>query len=101
MARGQKIFVIGQEHAVFGLGLLGLEGRVAENVEQARNAIREASANPDIALILLTEDLLDAQPAAPDPVGPLVVEIPSPGFSGRSTELERRIEQALGVRLES
>ncbi len=99
--RGQKIAVIGQEDAVFGLGLLGIEGRVATTVAQARAAIRDAAADPDIALILLTEDVLEAQPASPDPAGPLVVEIPSPGSTGRSVELERRMERALGVRLES
>jgi V/A-type H+/Na+-transporting ATPase subunit F len=96
--------VIGGEDAVFGLGLIGLEGRVVSNLEQARKAVHEASADPDIALILLTEDFSEARPEArPDVLedsGAPIVEIPCPGPAKTSSILGARIEQALGVRLE-
>jgi vacuolar-type H+-ATPase subunit F/Vma7 len=108
MPHGRKIVVIGGEDAVFGLGLIGLEGRVVSSLEAARQAIRESSADADVALILLTEDWSEARLAAqsdarPDVFedsGAPIVEIPCPGPPRTSTSLGARIEQALGVRLE-
>jgi vacuolar-type H+-ATPase subunit F/Vma7 len=97
---GQKILVIGGEDAVFGMSLIGLEGRAVTSVEQARRAIRDAVADPDVALILLTEDLAGARCEAEDESRALVVEIPCPGPPKPSLVLHSRIEQALGVRLE-
>lgn len=97
---GQKIVVIGDEDAVFGLGLIGLEGRTVTSVEEARHAIQKAMDDPSIALILLTENLSQARPVAMEESGALVVEIPSQGVAKSSLALEARIEQALGVRLE-
>lgn len=101
---GQNIVVIGGEDAVFGLGLIGLEGHAVSTMDQARQAIRSAMADPNTALILLTEDWSEARPESPpdatDESGALIVEIPSPGPAKPSVALEARIEQALGVRLE-
>jgi len=97
---GQKIVVIGDEDAVFGLGLIGLEGRTVTSVEQARDAIRKAVSDPDTALVLLTENWAGARPESMNESGALVVEIPGPGPAKPSLALEARIEQALGVRLE-
>ncbi len=101
---GQKIVVIGDEDAVFGLGLIGLEGYAVTSVEQAREAMRKAMSDPTTALVLLTENWSEARPesrlASMDESGALVVEIPSPGPAKPSMALEARIEQALGVHLE-
>ncbi len=96
---GQKIVAIGDEDAVFGLGLIGLEGYAVTSVGEAREAIRKAMADPGTALILLTENWSEARPDAMDE-GVLVVEIPGPGASKPSMALETRIERALGIRLE-
>ncbi len=100
----QKIVVIGDEDAVFGLGLIGLEGHTVTSVADARQAIRSVMADPETALILLTENFADARPErrddALDEPGALIVEIPSPGPARPSLALETRIEQALGVHLE-
>lgn len=96
----QGIVVIGDEDAVFGLGLLGLEGRAAATVEQARKALRDAMADPNVALILLTENWSEARPEEMGEHGALVVEIPSAGPSQTAISLESRVERALGVRLE-
>ena len=97
---GQKIVVIGDEDAVFGLGLIGLEGHAVTSAEQAREAVRKALADPGTALILLTENWSEALPESMNESGALVVEIPGPGPAKPSLALEARIEQALGVRLE-
>ena len=97
---GQKIVVVGDEDAVFGLGLIGLEGYAVTSVEQAREAIRKAMSDRDTALILLTESWSEARPGPMHETGAMVVEIPGPGPARPSMALEARIEQALGVRLE-
>ena len=104
MQSSRKIVVIGGEDAVFGLGLIGLDGRVVSSLEEARQAVRDVSADPDTALILLTEDWSEARPRAqPDVLeesGAPIVEIPCPGPAKTSSRLGARIEEALGVRLE-
>jgi vacuolar-type H+-ATPase subunit F/Vma7 len=100
VTQGQKIVVIGDEEAVFGLGLIGLEGHAVASLGAARNAIREAMASPDTALILLTENWSQARPETNDESGAVVVEIPSQGSSKGLIALETRIERALGVQLE-
>jgi vacuolar-type H+-ATPase subunit F/Vma7 len=97
---GQKIVVIGDEDAVFGLGLIGLAGYAVTSVEQAREAIRKAVSDPETALVLLTENWSAARPESMNESGALVVEIPGPGPAKPSLALEARIEQALGVHLE-
>jgi len=97
---GQEIVVIGDEDAVFGLGLIGLTGQAVTTVEQAREAIRKAMADPKVALILLTENWSEARPESLEESGAMVVEIPSSGPSQPAVALEARIERALGVRLE-
>jgi vacuolar-type H+-ATPase subunit F/Vma7 len=97
---GRKIVLIGDEDAVFGLGLLGLSGRAVTTIEQARRAIAEAMADPETELILLTEDWAEAQPEFVPEAGPLVVEIPSEASAARAPGVERRIERALGIHLE-
>ncbi len=97
---GQKIVVVGDEDAVFGLGLIGLKGHAVTSLDQAREALRKAMADRDTALILLTENWSEARPGPMDETGALVVEIPGPGPAKPSMALEARIEQALGIRLE-
>ena len=96
----RKIVVIGDEDAVFGLGLIGLTGHAVTSVPEARAAIRNAMADPDTALILLTENWSEAQPESRDESGTLIVEIPSQRLGKPSLALETQIERALGVRLE-
>jgi len=101
---GQKIVVIGDADAVFGLGLIGLEGHAVTSLGEARQALKNAMADPNTALILLTENWSEARPEsreeATDDSGAMIIEIPSPGPAKPSLALETRIEQALGVHLE-
>jgi vacuolar-type H+-ATPase subunit F/Vma7 len=98
--RDEKIIVIGDEDAVFGLGLIGLPGHVVSSVEEARRAIERAMADPNTALVLLTENWSEARPQAMAESGALVVEIPSQKPAKPAVTLEEQIERALGARLE-
>jgi len=97
---GRRIVVIGDEDAVFGLGLIGFQGYTVANLDDARRAIRKAMDDPATGLILLTENWSEARPEEVDETAALVVEIPGPGPALPSVALESRIERALGVRLE-
>jgi vacuolar-type H+-ATPase subunit F/Vma7 len=97
----RRIVVIGDEDAVFGLGLIGFSGHAVNSVEEAREAILKAMADPNVALILLTENWSSAQPESRPEAEALVVEIPSSRAEKRALAVEARIQQALGIQLES
>ena len=96
-----KIVVVGDEDAVFGLGLIGFRGHPVRNLDQARAALKRALADPETALVLLTENWAEAKDEHPAEGAALVVEIPCAGPAAPSTAgLQRTIERTLGVRLE-
>lgn len=98
---GQKIVVIGDEDAVFGLSLIGFQGKTVTTVDEARKAIEGALADPETGLILLTENWAEARQEALEDSGAPVVEIPNARPPAKpSVALETRIERALGVHLE-
>jgi vacuolar-type H+-ATPase subunit F/Vma7 len=97
----RKIVVIGDEDAVFGLGLIGLSGRAVTNIKDAREAIQSVMADPEVALILLTENMSAAQPESKEEAGPLIVVIPSAQPGKPTIAIGTQIEQVLGIRLES
>ncbi|HUA19188.1 MAG TPA: V-type ATP synthase subunit F [Bryobacteraceae bacterium] len=98
---GQKIVVIGDEDAVFGLGLIGFQGQTVATLDEARKAVESALADPETGLILLTENWSEAREEALEDPGAPVVEIPGPQPPAKpSMALETRIERALGVHLE-
>ena len=112
--RAGRIVVIGDLDAVFGLGLLGLEGRAVATAAEARSALDAILRDPTVALVLLTEDwaarLQEAEPGALTQEaldrsavaarGPMVVEIPAPGASEPTGDLHERVRKALGFRFE-
>ena len=59
---GQEIVVIGDEDAIFGLGLIGLKGQPVASLEEARKAIQSAISEPATGLVLLTENWAGARP---------------------------------------
>jgi vacuolar-type H+-ATPase subunit F/Vma7 len=95
----RKIVVIGDEDAVFGLSLIGLEGYVVTSVKEARKSVRDAMADPDTALILLTENWFEASEPWNESAA-LIIEIPTKRAAKTSVALEAQIERALGIRLE-
>jgi vacuolar-type H+-ATPase subunit F/Vma7 len=98
----REIVVVGDEDAVFGLGLIGLRGYPARTLDEARQALQSALADPATALVLLTEDWSAAKDEVPGEGSALVIEIPCSGpVTARTKGLEETIERALGVRLES
>lgn len=101
-----KYFVITDStDTQMGLRLAGIEGVVVRDAEAAGKAIREASADPEIGVLLITEGLaaLCEELIAPMKLTahrPLVVEIPDRHSLGRASDsITRYIRGAIGVKL--
>ena len=88
-----------------GLRLAGIEGVVVREEALARAAIQTAAADPDIAVLLITEHLADQcrdviAPLKLTAQRPLVVEIPDRHSTGRAPDsITRYIREAIGVKL--
>ena len=88
-----------------GLRLAGIEGVVVREEALARAAIQTAAADPDIAVLLITEQLADQSRDVIAPLKltaqrPLVVEIPDRHSTGRAPDsITRYIREAIGVKL--
>ena len=88
-----------------GLRLAGIEGVVVREEALGRAAIQTAAADPDIAVLLITEHLADQcrdviAPLKLTAQRPLVVEIPDRHSTGRAPDsITRYIREAIGVKL--
>ena len=88
-----------------GLRLAGIEGVVVREESQVRSAVEAAAADPEIAVLLITEKLAALCgdliiPMKQSAQRPLVVEIPDRHSAGRSPDsITRNIREAIGVKL--
>ncbi len=99
-----SIFVVGDENAILGFSMIGVEGKVAKSTEEARAALEDAVAREEIEIVLVTENWAAEMRERVDQLKmetakPLVLDIPgsTPAPSGRS--LREFVEEAVGVRL--
>ncbi len=51
-----KVWVIGHVDAVLGFALVGVHGQAVDSVQSMNQALDAALANPDLGLVLVTED---------------------------------------------
>ena len=100
-----RYYVIGDEDAVLGFGMVGVAGRVADDRGVAEAAFREAVEDADTGIVIITEAAADLIRELVDQyvfsrAMPLVVEIP-----GRAGRVEGRpgiralVNQAIGISL--
>ena len=100
-----RYYVIGDEDAVLGFGMAGVEGRVASTVAEAEAAFDAAVADPEIGILAVTERAAELIRPRVDrylfsDAFPLIVEIPdrSGRMPGRPT-LRETVNAAIGVQL--
>ena len=88
-----------------GMRLAGIEGVVVHERVEVENALRAAMAMEDVAVVLITETLLQL---CPDMVydlklnqkRPLIVEIPDRHGNGRTKDsISRYVREAIGVKI--
>ena len=101
-----KYFVIADNNDTHvGMRLAGIEGVVCRTAEEARAAIDTAAADPEIGILLITEQLAaqcedKLAPMKMNLRTPLVVEIPDRNSHGRTSDsITRYIQEAIGVKL--
>jgi V/A-type H+/Na+-transporting ATPase subunit F len=100
-----KILVIGNQEAVLGFSLAGVQGQVAATAQEVAQALDDALASTDIGIVLVTQDVAKLIPSRMDQLQlrstiPLVVEIPGPeGVSPDQPTLSDVVLRAIGVKI--
>ncbi len=98
-----KLHVIGDNQAVLGFRLVGVAGSVAVEREDALSALKDAIADREIGVVLVTEKVAaairDEVEARLYGLGfPLVLEIPdSSGPAPGRLDIEEVVRKAIGV----
>ncbi|MEJ2664792.1 MAG: V-type ATP synthase subunit F [Spirochaetia bacterium] len=100
-----KYFIIGDEDAVLGFGMVGVKGRTANNRAQAEAAFKEALADNEVGILIITERIAELIRPQVDQFifnekFPLIVEIPDRKgpVAGRPT-LRKMVNDAIGITL--
>jgi len=100
-----RYFIIGDEDAVLGFGLVGVAGEVAQSTAQAQEAFSEAMEQSDIGIIIITERVADLIRPKVDQFiftrnFPLIVEIPDRrGPLAGKPGIREMVNQAIGIKL--
>lgn len=88
-----------------GMRLAGIPGVVVHTKEDAEKALREAAADEEVGIVLITELLADMCPELITELKsghekPLLVEIPDRHGTGRSTDsITRYVREAIGIKI--
>ncbi len=100
-----KYFAIGDEDAVLGFGMVGVEGRTVRDSEEAERVFSTTLEDPEIGIIIITERVADMiRPAIERYLFtesfPLIVEVPDwrGPVSGRSG-IRELVNAAIGITL--
>lgn len=100
-----KILVIGNQEAVLGFSLAGVQGEVAETVEETNQALDKALSSTEIGIVLVTQEVSRLIQSRMDQLQrrstiPLVVEIPGPeGVRPDQPSLSDVVLRAIGVKI--
>ncbi len=100
-----KVFVIGNQDAVLGFSLVGVDGKIVTSAQEVNQALDEALADAQAGIVLVTEDVSHLIQARMDHLKlrstvPLIVEIPGPqGVSPDQPSLDEIVLRAIGVKL--
>ena len=100
-----RYFVIGDEDAVLGFGLAGIQGLKAENPKEAESAFKTALEDRDVGIIIIEDRIADMIRPVVDKYifteeFPLIVEVP--GRTGKNPErpgIRAMVNEAIGIKL--
>jgi V/A-type H+-transporting ATPase subunit F len=100
-----KYSIIGDEDTVLGFGIVGVDGRIATNPDEAKRAFKAILQEKDTGIIIITEQVADMIRSMVDKFlftssFPLVVEIPDrtgpkPGRPG----IKEMVNTAIGIKI--
>ncbi len=100
-----KYFVIGDEDAVLGFGMVGVQGRSARSPEEAQAAFQEALADSEVGIVIITERIAELIRQLVDDYVfteefPLIVEVPDrQGRIVGKASLREMVNRAIGIKL--
>lgn len=100
-----KYFIIGDEDAVLGFGMVGVRGRTARSPAEAEAAFREALDDHEVGIVIITERIAELIRRLVDDYVfteefPLIVEIPDrQGRIVGKAGLRETVNRAIGIRL--
>ena len=100
-----KYYVIGDEDAVLGFGMVGVRGDVALDRDAAETSFRAALKDREIGIVIITEPVAELiRPLVDQYVFrkqfPLIVEIPDrKGKIATRPGIRETVNQAIGVRI--
>jgi len=100
-----RYFIIGDEDAVLGFGMVGVRGRVARSAQEAERAFRSALDDRETGVVIITERAAELIRPLIDRFLftenlPLVVEIPDrTGPVPGRPNIREMVNAAIGIRL--
>jgi V/A-type H+-transporting ATPase subunit F len=100
-----RYYIIGDEDAVLGFGLVGVDGRAAGSPEEAQEAFSAALSDKEVGIVLITERVAELiRPQVDRYVFtqnfPLIVEIPDrTGPLAGKPGIREMVNQAIGIKL--
>lgn len=101
MSRG-RIVVLGDRYTVNAFGLIGVDGIIVENAEDAEKHLKTLSKSGDVALILVTKDIADLVQDTIERISmtsriPVISIIPSRWSDVKPIDAASLLKKALGV----
>ena len=100
-----KYFIIGDEDAVLGFGMVGVQGQAASTPDDAKEAFNQAISDKDVGIIIMTERTAGLIRSTIDrflfkEAFPLIVEIPdrSGAVSGR-IGIREIVTASIGIKI--
>ncbi len=100
-----KMRVIGNQEAVLGFSLVGVDGQVAASADEVNQALDRALESDEVGIVLVTRDAARLIEPRMEQLKlhstvPLVVEIPGPeGVSPDEPSLSDVVLRAIGIKL--
>ena len=101
-----KLYLISDNvDTLTGMRLAGIEGVVVHGSRELKEAVEKACADPEIAILLLTEKFSKNDPELVSALKlahktPLIIDIPDRHGMGRSPDfITDLVEQAIGLKL--
>ena len=100
-----KFFLIGDEDALLGFGMVGVEGILVRSANEAAHALERVLENPDIGIILINERIADLIRVQVNQFVfkrefPLILEIPDRrGRKENQKSLRELVNDAIGIQL--
>ena len=100
-----KYYIIGDEDAVLGFGMVGVQGSSVRTPQEAEEAFKAALADRDIGIVIITERIAELiRPLVDDYMFteefPLIVEVPDrQGKVIGKASLREMVNRAIGIKL--